>query len=99
MLLTSKYFSKFSLGKQEELNKTFSQLEPLIKISNITYHAADSSTFTISDFSFRLRYIDSKQQAVILGKNNIGIYGGELQIFAGFKWAKSNMVMSINGTG
>ncbi len=65
---------------------------------NIIYHAADSSTFNITDFSFRLRYVDSKQQAIIMGKNHIGIVGGYLQIWAGFKWSKSSMVMTINGT-
>jgi hypothetical protein len=60
------------------LNQTFTQIQPLIKISSYSYTAADHSVYNISDIAVRLRYIDSKQKAEIMGKNTIAIVGGYL---------------------
>ena len=92
------YFSNFSLGKQEQLNKTFDQIQPLIKVPTITYKSNDSSTWTISDTTVNFKYLDSKQRAVVIGNDTVGIYGGFLEVTTAFKWEKANMIGKINGT-
>lgn len=92
------FFSNFSLGKQEELNQTFDQILPFIKVPPISYKATDFSTFNITNTTVKFRYLDSQQKAVIIGKDTIGIYGGVLEVSVSFAWLKNTMVGNINGT-
>ena len=74
------FFSKYSLGKQDELNKTFDQLLPKLNIPNVSYKFSDVLSFNLTDIKVRLRYRDSNQQAEIAGRDTIFIYGGKLNI-------------------
>ena len=92
------FYSKYSLGKQDELNKTFDQLLPTIKIPDHTYEINDSLSYKFSDVNLSLFYRDSKQKAEIMGKDTVVIDGGKLFATIGFKWIKTNYFAKTNGT-
>lgn len=64
----------------------------------INYTATDSSTILIQNTTIKFRYIDSKQKAIIIGKDTIAVYGGYLEATINFDWVKQNMVIRANGT-
>ena len=74
------FFSQYSLGKQDELNRTFDQLLPKLNIPNVSYKFSDVLSFNLTDIKVRLRYRDSTQKAEIVGRDTIFIYGGKLNI-------------------
>lgn len=47
-------------------------------IPTISYIATDYSIYNLTNIKIKLNYIDSKQKAVIIGKDTVGIYGGIL---------------------
>lgn len=79
------FVGKYALGKQDEVNKTFTKiLEKFQPLPNITYNTSDS-TYTIfnakpSSFFYR----DSEQKANVLGNDTIVIYGGRLEAILTF---------------
>lgn len=60
------------------MNLTFTEIQPLIKLPTITYNETAMVSYTLSNAVATFRYLDSKQQAVIIGKDTIGVYGGRL---------------------
>lgn len=92
------FYSQFSLGKQQQLNRTFDQILPYIKIPTITYKASDFLSFNLTDFKIRFSYLDSNQKSIIIGRDTIGVYGGKLEINVDFKWVAINMIANYNGT-
>ena len=70
------FFSSYSLGKQDELNRTFDRLQPELKIPNVSYKFSDLLSYNLTEIKARLRYRDSSQKAEIIGRDTIVIYGG-----------------------
>jgi hypothetical protein len=68
-------------------------------IPTISYTASDYSVYNLTNVKIKLRYIDSKQQAVIIGKDTVAVYGGILEVSASFNWIKQGIIVSLNGTG
>lgn len=60
--------SGFTLGRQDELNKTFGKMEKTIThLDDVSYHPNDTLTFTISKAKPTFVYLDTKQRATIRG--------------------------------
>lgn len=57
------------------------------------------STFNLTNFQLKFRYIDSNQKAVIIGKDTIGVYGGKLEVIVNFDWSKTSMIVTNEGSG
>ena len=68
-------------------------------IPTISYTGPDYSTYNLTNIKIKLRYLDSKERAVILGHDTVGVYGGVLQATASFNWVKQSMIVTLNGTG
>lgn len=93
------YFSEYSLGKQDELNKTFTKIgEKVTSINSVTWKVNETSTFWIENIKPTFFYIDSKQKAEITGNDTIVIDGGYLQATLDFTWRKSDGAVR-SGTG
>jgi uncharacterized protein YxjI len=93
------FTSKYTLGKQDELNKTFEKIqEKITSLNDVTYNASDTTAYTISSVNPSFYYRDSKQKAVILGNDTIVIDGGVLEVDFTFNWEKQYLV-SRKGTG
>jgi hypothetical protein len=80
------------------LNRTFDQILPSVKVPTINYTAIDSSKFIIQNVRIAFNYIDSKQKAVIIGKDTVAVYGGYLESTVKFDWVKQNMIIHQEGT-
>ena len=90
---------KYTLGKQDELNRTFTHLQENIKqIGNVTFNTSGVSYF-IYNTKPTFFYRDSKQQANILGNDTIVIYGGRVEVDVTFNWSKTTSVITRNGSG
>lgn len=60
--------SIYTLGKQDELNKTFEKIqEKITSLEDVVYNSSEVTTFTISNVNPSFYYRDSKQRAVIRG--------------------------------
>lgn len=70
----------------------------MIRVPNVTYKSTDYSTWTLSNIVTKFKYLDSKQKAVVIGRDTVAVYGGFLEVTSQFKWEKSNMMGTINGT-
>ena len=70
----------------------------MMKVPPITYKSNDTASWTISEVVVKFKYLDSKQRAVIIGKDTVGIYGGFLEVTSSFKWEKATMIGKLNGT-
>jgi hypothetical protein len=62
------------------VNQTCAEIEPLIKISNITYNQTSYKTYTLYNFKLHLNYLDSNQSAYIIKNDTIDIFGGRLEV-------------------
>lgn len=90
---------RYTLGKQDELNRTFTYLQQKItEIGNITFNTTPTTSYSIFNAKPTFYYRDSKQQAKILGNDTIVVYGGKLEADISFQWTKTN-VITRNGTG
>ena len=91
---------KYTLGKQDELNRTFTHIQESIKeIGNVTYNATPSTSYFIYNTRPKFFYRDSKQQAAILGNDTITIFGGRVEVDVTFNWSKTTSVITRNGSG
>lgn len=90
---------KYTLGKQDELNRTFTYLGAKItEIGNITFNSTPTTQYTIFNTKPRFFYRDSQQKADVLGNDTIVVYGGKLEVDITFSWTKTQ-VITRNGTG
>lgn len=92
------FTSRYTLGKQDELNKTFEKIQEKIKaLEDVTYKT-DGATYRIYNANPSFYYRDSKQKAVMRGNDTIIIDGGFLEVDFTFNWSKNN-VSTKEGTG
>ena len=68
-------------------------------VPTISYTASDYSVYNLTNIKIKLRYIDSKQKAAIIGRDTVAVYGGIIEVFASFNWVKQSMIVALNGTG
>ena len=94
-----KYISSYELGRQDELTKTFAELQPMVHVDNVTYKDEVFRTYTIFPLTVEFSYAESKQTHFFKGINMVEITGGTLRISYNFKWEKKQLTSSINGTG
>lgn len=93
------YVGNYSLGKQDEINKTFIKIsEKLITIPNTTYSPSENKTFTIFNAKPTFYYRDSEQRADVVGNDTIVIHQGRMEATITFEWKKVGLV-SLSGTG
>jgi hypothetical protein len=73
------FFGKYSLGKQDELNKTFTKIqEKITSLGNVTININDTTTYTIFNAKPTFYYRDSTQTSAIMGNDTVVIFGGRL---------------------
>lgn len=90
---------RYTLGKQDELNRTFTYIQQKItEIGNITFNTTPTTQYSIFNAKPTFFYRDSQQKAKILGNDTIVVYGGKLEADITFQWSKTN-VITRNGTG
>lgn len=93
------YFSSYSLGKQDELNRTFTAIQPLIRVPDVFYIQSPYTNYTLRGFNVSIRYLDSRQKAVIIGRDTVAIVGGRAEVELDFEWGKQTLVVPSRGTG
>lgn len=90
----------YTLGKQDELNRTFTIIQGRIKeIGNITFNTTPTTSYSIFNAKPTFFYRDSRQTAKILGNDTIVISGGKLEASITFQWSKTISMITRNGTG
>lgn len=93
------FLGKYSLGKQDELNRTFTHMQERITVlDNVTYTVNDSTSYTIFNTKPLFYYRDSNQTAEVLGNDTVVVTGGRLDVEFTFEWVKKSLI-SKNGTG
>lgn len=93
------FTSRYTLGKQDELNKTFEKIqEKITALEDVIYKTTDGATYRIYNANPSFYYRDSKQKAVLRGNDTIVIDGGFLEVDFTFNWSKKN-VSTREGTG
>ena len=93
------FTSRYTLGKQDELNKTFEKMqEKITSLEDVTYKTTDGATYRIYNANPSFYYRDSKQKAVLRGNDTIVIDGGYLEVDFTFNWFKNNGT-TREGTG
>lgn len=81
------YTNIYTLGKQDELNKTFEKIqEKITSLNDVVYQASELYTYTISKVNPSFYYRDSKQKATIRGESAVIIDGGFLEVDFTFEW-------------
>jgi hypothetical protein len=94
------FTGQYSLGKQDELNRTFTKIqEKITSLGNVTFNLSETVSYTIFNAKPVFYYRDSAQKASINGNDTIVIYGGKLEADLTFQWTKKNSVITRNGTG
>jgi hypothetical protein len=68
------FTGKYSIGKQDELNRTFTKIqEKITSLENATFNTSETTSFTILNAKPTFYYRDSKQKGDIFGNNTIVI--------------------------
>lgn len=92
------FFSVHSLGKLDELNKTFNYIQERVKtLENVTYKS-DTATYTIFEVKPHFFYRDSKQKGEIVGNDTVIVSGGDLVVTLQFNWTRTGTT-NITGSG
>lgn len=66
------FIGKYTIGKQDELNRTFTKIqEKITALGNASYNSSGSTSFTIFNTKPVFYYRDSKQKADIFGNDTI----------------------------
>ena len=93
------FIGKYTIGKQDELNRTFTKIqEKITSLANATFNSSGTTTFTIFNTKPVFYYRDSKQKADIFGNDTIIIEGGQLEVDLTFEWEKKSLI-TTSGTG
>lgn len=92
------FFSHFSLGKQDELNRTFDSIAKNLTFPEVVFNATANARYRIGDYNLTWRYVDTNQKANVSRQDTVIVYGGHLRLDVNFNW---NLVGSAsrNGTG
>lgn len=94
------FIGKYTLGQQDELNKTFTKIqEKITSLPNVTFVVNDTTNYTIFNAKPTFFYRDSKQRAEIAGNDTIIITGGRLEADIDFEWKRTSIVLNRTGTG
>lgn len=92
------YFSEYYLGRQDELNITFTKIqERVTTLNNVTWKVNDTATYFITNIKPKFFYLDSNQRADIVGNDTIVIEGGKLEVTFDFQWARQGT--GVGGSG
>ena len=51
-----KYISSYELGRQDELTKTFAELQPMVHVDNVTYKDEVFRTYTVFPLTMEFSY-------------------------------------------
>jgi hypothetical protein len=93
------FIGSYSLGKQDELNRTFTKIqEKVTLLSNVSFNSSNTTLYTIFNAKPIFSYRDSTQKAEITGNNTIIIKEGFVSVDISFQWVKKSIVPR-NGTG
>lgn len=66
------YFSEYYLGRQDELNKTFTKIQEKIQtLNNVTWRVNDTFSYIIGGIKPKFAYLDTKQRADIVGHDTV----------------------------
>jgi hypothetical protein len=81
------FLSQYSLGKQDEFNISFDKIAKKIPpIPDSVYPYTDRINYTVTNFTYRFKYIDSTQISEVMGKDLIIVKGGTLRIDFTLNW-------------
>jgi hypothetical protein len=91
------FFSRFSLGQMDELNRTFEGVNKKMGVLPDIEAKSNSTFFTyrISATKANFKYLDGKQTAEVIGNDIVFIKGGKAETFLNFNWSKDQQ----QGTG
>jgi hypothetical protein len=93
------FVSTYSLGKQDELNRTFTKIQEKIPLlEEVSYQVPSGPTYREINVKPTFYYRDSNQRATFRGEDVIIIDGGKLEVDIKFSWSKQS-TSTINGTG
>lgn len=94
------FIGKYTLGQQDELNKTFTRIQEKIpSLPNATFVVNETTTYTIFNAQPTFFYRDSKQRAQINGNDTVIITGGQLEADITFEWKRTSLVLNRTGSG
>lgn len=90
------FFSRYSLGQQDELNRTFEGVNKKMQpLADVEWKNNISQLYRISSTHATFHYLDGKQTAEVIDDDIIYIKGGRSETYLTFTWSKE----SIKGTG
>lgn len=94
------FIGSYTLGKQDELNKTFTKIQDKITVlPEATFVVNETTSYTIFNARPTFYYRDSKQRAEITGNDTIIITGGRLEADLVFDWKRTSAVLNRTGSG
>lgn len=80
------FFSHYSLGRQDELNRTFTSISKNITFPEVIYNSSAQDTYRVGDYNITWRYIDTNQKANTSGHDTVIVWGGHLRVDVNFNW-------------
>ena len=90
----------YSLGKQDELNRTFTKIQNLTYyLMNVNKTGGDNIRYAIYSAKPHFTYKDSKQKAQVINNNTIAISGGRVETEIIFQWDKTINRTTYYGKG
>lgn len=94
------FIGSYTLGKQDELNRTFTKIQEKITVlPEATFMINETTSYTIFNAKPTFYYRDSKQKAEITGNDTIIITGGRLEADLVFDWKRTSSVLNRTGSG
>lgn len=91
------FTSHYSLGKQDELNRTFTKIQKNLPQLDYNHTFADTnSTYSITNFTSVFRYLDTSQRSEIMDNDTILVMDGYLRLDFSFNWSKRGS-QSVSG--
>jgi hypothetical protein len=92
------FFSHFSLGKQDELNRTFTAIAKNVTFPEVIFNSTATERYRLGDYNVTWRYIDSNQKANVSSHDTVIVWGGHLRVDVAFNWSLTGS-SARNGTG
>lgn len=80
------FFSHYSLGRQDELNRTFTAISKNLTFPDVVYSPSETETYKIGDYKITWRYLDTNQKANTSGHDTVFVWGGHLRVDVNFNW-------------
>jgi hypothetical protein len=91
------YFSGYTLGRQHDLNKTFTVLQTLVKVPSFEYSPKAETHYTIEDMNINFFILNSKEQSEFTAMNHQRIHGAVLRFNYNFTWVKKVLEIKTKG--